>query len=307
MTELTSMPILDVAIGLAFIYFLFSLVCSSVMEAIAHVLGLRGRMLIVGLRELVGDKLGDLLEKLNEHALEKPKPWFVRQSLVDRTKTSKSDSTKPLKWIGEKWRNSNRPSYISRRTLRRALADLGDAGLAQQVERDFDASMERVSGWYKRQTQTIVFCVALVLAVSLNADSLTMADRLMKDDSLRATIVAKAVAETAAPTGPTGGTSPSGQVGGRPASPSVADYDEIAKNIDRVQYLGLPIGWTEANLPDTSNQGFWADAGDWMTKLLGWLITVFALMLGAPFWFDVLSKAANLRASGATAAKKPKK
>jgi hypothetical protein len=32
--------------------------------------------------------------------------------------------------------------------------------------------------------------------------------------------------------------------------------------------------------------------------LLGWLITLLAVSLGAPFWFDVLTKVSNLRSSG---------
>ena len=34
---------------------------------------------------------------------------------------------------------------------------------------------------------------------------------------------------------------------------------------------------------------------------LGWLITAAAVSLGAPFWFDLLGKVANLRGSGGKA------
>ena len=37
--------------------------------------------------------------------------------------------------------------------------------------------------------------------------------------------------------------------------------------------------------------------GFWWQKVFGLLITIFAVTLGAPFWFDVLSKVANLRNS----------
>ena len=33
-------------------------------------------------------------------------------------------------------------------------------------------------------------------------------------------------------------------------------------------------------------------------KLLGWLLTAFAVSFGAPFWFDALSKLGSLRTSG---------
>jgi len=54
--------------------------------------------------------------------------------------------------------------------------------------------------------------------------------------------------------------------------------------------LGLPIGWTKENRPD--------NAWGWGGKVFGLVVTGFALMLGAPFWFDTLSKLARLRATG---------
>jgi hypothetical protein len=36
-----------------------------------------------------------------------------------------------------------------------------------------------------------------------------------------------------------------------------------------------------------------------LSKLAGLLVTVFAIMMGAPFWFDVLNKISNMRGSGA--------
>ena len=40
------------------------------------------------------------------------------------------------------------------------------------------------------------------------------------------------------------------------------------------------------------------DKFDWGSSPLGWLITALALTLGAPFWFDLLSKFINLRSAG---------
>ena len=38
---------------------------------------------------------------------------------------------------------------------------------------------------------------------------------------------------------------------------------------------------------------------DWLAKILGYLVTALAISLGAPFWFDLLRKIVNVRASGA--------
>jgi hypothetical protein len=39
-------------------------------------------------------------------------------------------------------------------------------------------------------------------------------------------------------------------------------------------------------------------AGNWGAKIVGWLITALAVTLGAPFWFELLSKLVNVRGSG---------
>ena len=39
------------------------------------------------------------------------------------------------------------------------------------VERWFDRGMERVSGWYKRRTQLILFVLGVGVAIALNADA----------------------------------------------------------------------------------------------------------------------------------------
>ena len=53
----------------------------------------------------------------------------------------------------------------------------------------------------------------------------------------------------------------------------------------------FPIGWGEI-------KGGWLD---WLKRVFGWLITTAAVSLGAPFWFDLLGKVANLRGAGGQA------
>ena len=53
----------------------------------------------------------------------------------------------------------------------------------------------------------------------------------------------------------------------------------------------IPLGWTNDWHPD--------DWRWWLAKALGLLLTGAAVSPGAPFWFDLLSKVARLRASGA--------
>jgi hypothetical protein len=65
---------------------------------------------------------------------------------------------------------------------------------------------------------------------------------------------------------------------------------EPAEILAQFDDLGFPLGWVEGNAPD--------DGGEWTQAVLGWILTGFAVTLGAPFWFDFLGKVSNLRAAG---------
>jgi hypothetical protein len=58
-----------------------------------------------------------------------------------------------------------------------------------------------------------------------------------------------------------------------------------ANCIADVKYLGLPLGWSKDTSPDNWENG--------LGKIGGLLLTAFAVMLGAPFWFDALGKLAT--------------
>ena len=65
--------------------------------------------------------------------------------------------------------------------------------------------------------------------------------------------------------------------------------------VDAISTASLPIGLTEVPKRD-----------QWLTIALGWLITALAVSLGAPFWFDLLNKFVNIRASGKAPEEEPK-
>jgi hypothetical protein len=124
-----------------------------------------------------------------------------------------------------------------------------------------------------------------VVAVGLNVDSFAIGSRLWKDEAVRAAVAEQAQKVTDATECPSAEDA-SGSAGAEEKGP----LEKIAGCVTAVEALGLPIGWAEENRPDS--------AGGWLAKLGGVAITVFALMLGAPFWFDTLSKLARLRNTG---------
>jgi hypothetical protein len=64
--------------------------------------------------------------------------------------------------------------------------------LRKNVEDWYNDAMDRVSGWYKRETQGILLILGLILAIAFNADSLMLARAFWADPNLRAGVVAAA-------------------------------------------------------------------------------------------------------------------
>jgi len=62
--------------------------------------------------------------------------------------------------------------------------------------------------------------------------------------------------------------------------------------------VGGSAGKTIQPLLGWSGGTDWSDPIATMTRVAGWLVTVFAVSLGAPFWFDVLNKIVNVRWAG---------
>ncbi|MBI3230669.1 MAG: hypothetical protein HYZ45_10970 [Burkholderiales bacterium] len=245
--------------------------------------------------------------------------------------------------------------------------------LRKNLEHWFNEAMDRVSGWYKRWSQTVSFVSALVLVLVCNLDSLALAQRLMNDGALRTSLVtaatgivqdaqkAQAAQENAARelaskaaasiAPPASGDTPStgansaaaSSVSVDTASPSPAktlalSVEEQKKIVNMVaQNPNLPLGWdfsddaessanTSSKAPKTAPNAVpskgansassstsatntsaasadkaWHWHWSWqvvIAKIIGLAISVFAVSLGAPFWFDLLVKFINMRSSG---------
>ncbi|MGZ4118361.1 MAG: hypothetical protein ACXVPY_12805, partial [Bacteroidia bacterium] len=53
------------------------------------------------------------------------------------------------------------------------------------LEQWFDQTMDRASGWYKKQTQFILFAIGLTIAITFNADTIAIYNILSKDKQAR--------------------------------------------------------------------------------------------------------------------------
>jgi hypothetical protein len=307
--DLTGLPILDVAIGLALLYFLLSIVASAVTELIATVFAWRARNLERAIRNMLADPPGEagtgwtrklygnwrlqsLFEKpYAEDPEEAAPPPRRKPSYIPSRAFALAlfDTLAPVA-AGTRGAQSKDVIAEARRTVdsvpservRRALTDILDSAredidaARKLAEGWFDETMDRAKGWYKRYTQYWVWGLAVVVAFGLNVNSFHVGSRLWKDDALRTAVVAQAQEEVQR--------SPGAE------TPDADALERVAESVDEVQRLELPIGWADDNVP--------SGAFDWLGWIVGCFISAAAVSLGAPFWFDLLNRVVNLRGAG---------
>jgi hypothetical protein len=283
--------ILEAVIGLTLVYLVLSIGCSGIKEIIASLFSLRSKTLEEGIRNMLKNGDRDLTAELFQHPLiartarpgDKPSyisSRFFAVALLDILAPPVGAQPRTMQDFRDGV--SKLPDDKLRKTLTGMLDSAqGNVDAAREkIEHWFDGTMDRVSGWYKRTAQTIIFAVGLVLCVALNADSLLIVRELWSDEALRRVVIAQAEKKVQSANPADAGT----------ANASLA---QVAGEIRQANTP--PIGWNPAAgdiraLPDS--------ALGWILKVLGILLTSFAILLGAPFWFDVLNKIINLRLSG---------
>ena len=264
-------PVLDVAVGLAFLYLLLSIACSCIHELVAGATHLRAQQLRKAIEHLVGSTYTD---RLYAHALitglhsSPARPSYIDSrvfaaALLDvisvhtaQANAGSLEMPKLLKAIAQVEPN------LKVRELLLSLTDpteTNPTAFHERIAKWFDVNMERVSGWYKRAAARNLLVIAAFFTLSTNADSLRVAAVLWRDEALR-TLLANAAAQL------------------------VASGQELADVQQRLEAfpLGYPNGLCDVSL----------------YSLLGWVITILAISLGAPFWFDVMGRFANLRGAG---------
>jgi hypothetical protein len=162
------------------------------------------------------------------------------------------------------------------------------------VARWYDDHMARVSGWYKRHVRWISLSIGLVLVIVFNLDAIRIADSLYSDQAVRGSVVTQATRAASC--------------GDKQPAACLAD---LQAKIGLLRLGGLPVGW--AGVPACAQRSCsWLDrrgltnpgkngidsVGAILLVLLGWGLMVAALIPGARFWFDLLSRLGTLRSTG---------
>src|ERR1019366_2939880 len=117
-----STAIVDVAIGIVFVYLFFSLICSVVNEGIAALLSLRAKNLVAGINSLCSESKNaegkKFVQAIYEHGL-------VRGLLKEPSAAAGAlaDIPSVLSMAGQKFKRVGLPSYIPSSTFATALID----------------------------------------------------------------------------------------------------------------------------------------------------------------------------------------
>lgn len=167
----------------------------------------------------------------------------------------------------------------------------------------FNDVTQRSTGWFKRRMTKLLLVIGFVLALVSNGDALRVAGRLTADPTMRklAVELAPSVLAIQYPYA-TDTTVPFPPANGAP----VVQRNPMDSIMVISQAAGaLSGGWQgDPLLSDGSNRSWSAFFWQMLLKVLGFAITAAAVSLGAPFWFDVLSKLANIRSAIKPAAPK---
>lgn len=293
---------LNVVISLVFIYLLYSLLVTTINEGIASVLRLRSKTLEKGIKRMLtdnDDKINSILSKfysqpdikyLGEDNTKKPayiSSASFSKALIHLCKDLANSETTPEEQLRAGIQEIKKINPESGKYLETVLIDTEGniARFQESTEHWFNETMDRTSGWYKKQTQKLTLIVAFVIACSFNVDTIGIVHNLSSNPEL-----ATKMADTADKYAKAN--QDSKDIENKITKDTINYYFQTAqkqinseiKNTDSL--LGLGWNFEEKN---------------WIYKipkhLLGIILTTLAISFGAPFWFDLLNKIMQLRGS----------
>lgn len=264
---------LETAIGLALLFFLLATATSAAVEALSKALKWRHKQLESVIKKMV---LGDDSDDINVTSVLNPLKDTSVYKAISAAAGSAGASYVSAKSFAdaavELARKAENVPEGLRDRLNNLTVDVGEDLVAVKagLEHWFDDAMEVLESRYKKWATTWLFVIGLAIAVATNSSAVNVAADLWNDTTTREAVVAAAEGVSS-------------------AGADAAAITEVANTTEALTQLRLPVGWTGL----TPGGIDW-----WVSHLAGWLATAALLMLGAPFWFDLLGKLVSLRTSG---------
>jgi hypothetical protein len=310
--------ILDVAVGIIFVFILVSIICSAIREGIESVLKTRAAHLEHGIRELLHDRDGNgLARDLFRH----PLVAALYETDYETARRPRDGKVRP--WALA--RGGKMPSYIPSRSFAVALMDLAVRGREitpenssggapaislqslregvgslqnEKVQRalltaidgaqgDLTRAQANLEAWYDSAMDRVSGWYKRSTHRVLFFIGLFVAVTLNIDTTAIARHLYRDTGARAAAVAAAGALNAGGTIEG-------IGYEEARAELDS---LRLPIGWSRREAPPQGLDGFKTFWVWWVVPVIGWLMTAAAATFGAPFWFDVLNKVMVIRST----------
>jgi hypothetical protein len=275
-----TMPSLDVFVSLITVYIVLALTVTALTELLTRVVGLRSRGLKSGIRSILQDP--------NTKVFTEDTKKFWNSGIIKSATDGDSSpnsldaltfATAALATAGlDPSRNVDQAKTLIANAsinphLKEVLTGLSDRALSRgttlhdELAQHFDATMEKVGRWYRHWTQGFAFGFAIIFTIYLNANSLDLLHQLTAHPETRLELAR--IQST--------------------LSAGDADHANASKNLEAAEKI-----INKDTFGDTEHWPNW----HWLHVGAGLLITILAVSLGAPFWFDVLGRISP-KASGA--------
>lgn len=316
---MTGLGFLDLVIGLVFIYFLLSMVVSIIQEIRANIFKLRAENLEQWFIDTLDTK--DLGKNLLKHRLiaglvkKGRKPSYIPNdhfvtALLDILNVDQN-AGKPydINTIKEAVDKTALLPEDLKRYVQQSISEA--SGEISKVKTDlgnwFDNCMIRVGGTYKNVQQYALIVISFLIVTSFNADSLALTKFLYQNETSR-TALATQAASTLQDSTLSLITQKYLDLDSLASGDVELDTEEnkvledIQMGINDLKAINgqlsdtkLPLGWS---LNKGKTNSFPPDLVGWIMKIIGLVISAFAVSLGTPFWFDILNKLVNIRGAG---------
>jgi len=311
--------IIQVAIGIIFVWIILAVITSQIQEWVSSIFVWRANMLEATILQMLGDP--DLTQKLYSHPLiqglysnnGKRKPagipedkfalvLFEQIMNADQTTAEVKDTFAKLKQNVAKLKTAENHELQNFATSLDTLligveqkTDDATRAITEarvRVEGWFNNSMERLGGAFRRRMQIIAIITGIIISAVLNVDTAAILTSLWKDPVVRQAVIAQAnqglIDNQQNNQTPEPNQTPS------PNAPT-PDVKEIAQNIESLNELSLPVGWSfkvadkDPKTPDDPRD-FPSSSRGWVVKIVGILLSGMAAAQGAPYWFDLMRK-----------------
>lgn len=299
------LEVLEVVIGLIFVYLLLSLLATTLNEMVMKWLYSRGKNLKIALETMLNDEgSGDVLcNSFFEHPLIKKlrrrekgsfpsyisNQYFSKVILELLYPDEEGAIDKLRKGIDKL------PEGKTKKVLRSFLieAEGNLERFKKNLEIWYEEMMMQATSWYKTRVQIILFFLGLAISIVLNADTFHIARKLSIDPESRTAIIAQAQTFIIQQKNIQGNSQPIED--GSMDSLQREMYELLEEDISMAS-TALGMGWNEANYQPLPVMGMplWG----WLRAVPGWIVTAFAITIGAPFWFDLLKRMMTIRAVG---------